>query len=119
MKRQIPPDAIVKLVLKRTSDGGRKQPLPKPPFRYDCPVYFGDERVTAYDCLFIVEGLGSAVEPGGPSTNVPVAFHSRELVSDKLKVGARITLWEGRDIGCAEILEVFVHVDVRPNSLPP
>lgn len=38
---------------------------------------------------------------------VPVTFLALELVAAKLHPGARFTLWEGRVIGEAEVLEVM------------
>jgi hypothetical protein len=98
-------DAIARVNLFGTDQGGRKSAIP--PMRYRCPVFFGEERGESNDCAFLFDRVGRALEPGGAAVIVPIKFLSRELVGDRLKPGARLVLWEAGDIGEAEILEVF------------
>jgi hypothetical protein len=86
-------------------EGGRESAIP--PVRYRCPVFFGEERKDANECAFLFDQLGKAVEPGGPSQIVAIKFLRPDLIAGKLQRGARFVLWEGRDIGEAEVIERF------------
>ena len=98
-------DAKVRVGLRPTSEGGRKSAIP--PIIYRCPVFFGAQRKEANDCVFFLNRIEGRLEPGGPSVVVPVAFLALDLVAAKLHPGAKFTLWEGRAIGDAEVLEVI------------
>ena len=98
-------DAIVRLTLRPTSDGGRKSAIPS--IVYRCPVFFGDEREAANDCAFFLDEIQDKAEPGGPPVIVSIRFLAPHLVADKLRPGAKFTLWEGRDVGEGEVLEVL------------
>lgn len=103
-KRPTSPDAIVSVSLRATIDGGRKSPIPR--MVYVCPVFFGIQRKEANDCAFFLNEIDAQLQPGGPSVVVPVMFLARDLVAPNLRPGVRFTLWEGRDIGEAEVLEI-------------
>ena len=98
------PDAIARVRLRTTEAGGRKSPIP--PILYRCPVFFDDQRREANDCAFFFNETGVTAEPGGPAVTVPIKFFVFELVAKKLHPGARFVLWEGKDIGEAEVIEV-------------
>jgi len=74
---------------------------------YRCPVFLGAQREKANDCAFFLDQVEGRAEPGGESIMVPIKFFFPELISDRLRVGAKLTLWEGRDIGEAEVLTVL------------
>jgi hypothetical protein len=75
---------------------------------YRCPVFFGGfEKDQGYDCAFYLDETNDVAQPGGPSVVVPVKFFVREFVEDELRPGATFILWEGRDVGEAEVLEVL------------
>jgi hypothetical protein len=105
-KRQQRYDAVARVRLRATEAGGRRSPIGPTMFR--CPVFFGDQREQANDCAFFFNEAGVSVAPGGPEVQVPIKFLALELVVEKLKIGARFTLWEGRDVGEAEIVDVLV-----------
>jgi hypothetical protein len=98
-------DAIVCLTLRATHEGGRKSAIPA--IVYRCPVFFGDQRKEANDCAFFLDEIESKAEPGGPSVTVPVKFLALGIVANKLHPGAKFTLWEGRDVGEGEVLQVL------------
>jgi hypothetical protein len=97
-------DAVVRVHLRARDAGGRTSAIPNTMYR--CPVFFDEQREQANDCVFFFNQTEEVAAPGGPGVQVPVNFLVPELVAEKLKVGARFTLWEGRDIGEAEILSV-------------
>lgn len=98
------PDAIVRVNLRPSREGGRRSAIPR--ITYVCPVFFGTQRKEANDCAFVLNSTDVILQPGGVSVVVPVKFLALELVMDKLRPGARFTLWEGREVGEAEVLEV-------------
>ncbi len=99
----IVPDAVVRVQLFAPERGGRHSSIP--PSVYRCPVFFGDQRQEGNECAFLLDQAGVTLEPGGASQVVPVKFLVTELVAEKLYPGARFVLWEGRDIGEAEVLD--------------
>ncbi|MCB9507765.1 MAG: hypothetical protein H6700_02615 [Myxococcales bacterium] len=98
------PDAFVRVTLKTTRDGGRMGPLPRP--RFNCPVFFGDQREHANDCMFLVEEADGELVPGGAPRIVPVKFLAIGLVRDELRPGNTFVLWEGREVGWAKVVDV-------------
>jgi hypothetical protein len=104
-KEPVRPDALTHVRLIPTREGGRRTPIVTP--RYRCPVKFQGEQGALHDCLFLVES-SAPIEPGGEGKNVPVKFLDSELVRGKLEPGARLVLWEGKVIGEAEVLEVYL-----------
>ncbi|MCK6538346.1 MAG: hypothetical protein L6Q84_35685, partial [Polyangiaceae bacterium] len=103
-ERETTSRVVARVRLRATEAGGRRSPVP--PVRFKCPVYFEDDRTQAYDCALLLDELGVTLEPGGEPRDVTLRFLFPELVADKLKPGGRLVLWEGRDIGDAEILDV-------------
>jgi hypothetical protein len=103
--QQIKPDATVRVHLFPTDAGGRRTAISSP--QYGCPVFFGGQREQGYDCRLLLDEVGATLEPGGPSVVVPVKFLSPELVAPFLRPGARFVLWEGKDIGEGEVVQVF------------
>jgi hypothetical protein len=108
----VAPHALVRLALKSTLNGGRELPIARPPLRYDHPVIFDDQqkdanKIHAYSCAFVIDETTSPIEPGGPPVILPVVFHTPELVAQYLRVGNGFIVYEGKDVGHAEILEVF------------
>ena len=99
------PDAIVRIRLKSTEAGGRASPIP--PLQYRCPVFFGEQRREANDCVLLLNTIAASLEPGGESEDVPVKFLRRDLVAEHLSPGTRFVMWEGREIGEGEIMEVI------------
>ncbi|MBX5463744.1 MAG: hypothetical protein IRZ28_21985 [Steroidobacteraceae bacterium] len=99
------PDAIVRLTLRATHEGGRKSAIPR--IVYRCPVFFGDQRKDANDCAFYLDEVEGTAEPGGPSVIVPAKFFAPERVADKVRPGIKFALWEGRDVGEGEVLQVL------------
>src|SRR5262245_10852780 len=102
--QRIMPDIIARVRLFSTEAGGRRSAIPATRFR--CPAFFGEQRQNANDCVLLLDQIGAGLEPGGVSRDVPIKFAARDLVADKLRPGARFVLWDGRDIGEAEVLEV-------------
>ena len=75
---------------------------------YRCPVFFGGfQKNHGHDCAFYFDETSEVAQPGGASVVVPVKFLVREFVEDKLRPGATFLLWEGREVGRAEVLEVL------------
>ena len=106
MNAGLVPDAVVRVRLYDTREGGRQSAIP--PIQYRCPVYIGEQREQANDCAFLLDRVARALEPGGASQVVPIKFLVPELVADKLRPGTRLVLWEGREIGEAEVIEVSI-----------
>lgn len=98
------PDAIARISLFGSDRNGRRTAIP--PNRFRCPVFFGEQRKEANDCMFLLDLIGVGLDPGGAEREVPIKFLSRESVAENIRPGVRFTLWEGRDIGVGEILEV-------------
>jgi hypothetical protein len=70
---------------------------------YICPVFVGDQRKIGRDCVFMVGGLGVSWMPDTEAI-VPIRFLERTGVEDFVLPGVRLALWDGRDIGTAEIV---------------
>jgi hypothetical protein len=102
---RINPDATVRVHLFPADAGGRQTAISSP--QYGCPIFFSGQREQGYDCRLLLDQTGAILEPGGPSVVVPVKFLSPELVSSFLRPGARFALWEGKDIGEGEVVQVF------------
>lgn len=97
--------AKVRVRLWATDKGGRRSAIAAT--KYRCPVFFGTERAQAHDCMFGLDEAHVTLEPGGASADVPVRFLDVDLIREKLKVGTRLVLWEGHEIGEAEVIEVW------------
>ena len=97
-------DALARVILRSTKDGGRASSIPLSMYR--CPVFFEDDRSNAHDCVFFFNEVNVTPHPGGEAIIVPISFLVPELVVEKLLPTAILTLWEGKDIGKAEILAV-------------
>lgn len=95
-------DVIARVRLFSTEEGGRRTIIPATRFR--CPVFFGEQRERGHDCVLLLDQLGTELAPGQEINNVPIKFLCREAVADKLLVGTKFMLWEGKDIGEGEIL---------------
>ena len=103
--QRINPDVTARVHLFPTDAGGRRTTISSP--HYGCAVFFGRQREQGYDCRLLLDQVGATLEPGGPGVVVPVKFLSPELVAPFLRPGARFVLWEGKDIGEGEVVQVF------------
>ena len=56
-------DAVVCLRLRATADGGRKSAIPS--IVYRCPVFIGEQRNEANDCVFLLDRIEGKASPGG------------------------------------------------------
>jgi len=118
----IKPDAIARLRLKPTHEGGRISAIPTI-LLYRCPVFFGDQREHASDCVFLFGDDDIRPLPDGSSVIVPVKFLSLESVGEKLFVGATFVMSEGRELETArswkfsaELRELDATKSVRGNA---
>jgi len=80
--------------------GIRETPLGTGPYPYNCPVYFEGHY---HDCRFMTE---HALYQLGKEYAIPIKFLCPERILPKLYVGAQIGIWEGRQVGDGEILEI-------------
>lgn len=96
-------DAMARVFLYPTEEGGRTQPL-MPPW-YGCPTLIDDVDDGYHDCRFWVADIGPIFP--GQTTIVPIAFLAPNLFADKIIVGRKFKMWERRIIGEGEITEVF------------
>jgi hypothetical protein len=94
--------------------GGRKGPV-KGEY-YACPLLLGEE---AFDCRLLLNGttleLGSTYE-------VPAVLLNPEAAHQKILLGTRVRLWEGREVGEAVVVKVFDRpesADGHPFQPPP
>lgn len=94
------PDAVIKIRLKTTSEGGRQGPLAIARREYGCVLLVNDE---AFDCRFLVED--QLLELGG-TYEIPIKFLCPELVLPKLSAATQVTIWEGKTIGVGEIVRL-------------
>ena len=93
------PDVMAKLSLYPTELNGRESPTPSSRFSFiiDLNDNFHDAR--AY-----LEGCGS-ISPG-QQAEVPIKFLDPDTVLPKLQVGDQIPIWEGREIGQLQIIQI-------------
>src|SRR5258705_3438512 len=94
------PDAIIKIRLKTTADGGRQSAIAIAKHPFGCPLFVSGE---AFDCRFLIEDR--TLELGG-TYEVPIKFLHPDLALPKLSVGTPVTLWEGRDIATGKVLSL-------------
>jgi hypothetical protein len=101
------PDAIIKIRLKTTTEGGRQGAIKVAKHPYGCPLFVGGE---AFDCRFLIED--QTLELVG-TYEVPIKFLFPELVLPRLSVGMPVTLWEGKDIATGEVVRLGQDVKKR------
>lgn len=95
------PDAFFEVRFKTPEEGGRKTSIVGS--FYACPLFIEGEK-EGFDCRLL---LGGKTLELGQSYCVPVKFMNRNLVFSKLKVGANMTFWEGKNIGLGKVLKLF------------
>jgi len=100
-------DAMARVYLYPTEEGGRTQPLVLP-WR-GCPVLIDEVDDGFHDCFFWINDV-APVFPGQTAT-LPIAFLSPHLFADKLVLGRKFKMWELRIIGEGEITEVFYKLE--------
>ncbi len=97
-------DAVARVRLFPVGKGRGRPAIP--PIRYKCVVFFDDQRDQGYDCALLLDERGFGLEPGGSSQEISIKFLNADLVQNWLRPGVRFALWEGHDIGEAEIISV-------------
>lgn len=97
------PDAILRLRFSTTAEGGRSAAVQGP--TYSCPLVIDS---FAFDCRLIFSedrlDLGSFYEVGVKSLDSAGAL-------SRLTAGTKVSIWEGRIVGWAEVLTVFSRRD--------
>ncbi|MDN7875966.1 hypothetical protein [Burkholderia aenigmatica] len=84
------PDAVLRLRLRTTAEGGRNGPvLVNPGMHYGCPLVIEGQY---FDCRWLVEGRTLEL---GHEHDVPIKFLSFALVAPHLAIGKEIQMWEG------------------------
>jgi len=102
METKLRPDAVARVRLFTTAEGGRHKPIPAVAF--GCPFFFEGE---GFDCRLLLNQLGSGLELGQERSDIPLKFLFPEYIKNRLHPGARFKLWEGKDIAEGEIIEVL------------
>lgn len=92
-------DAIIKVRFRTTEQGGRKGNIMSN--SYSCPMFINNE---AYDCRLFFE---NNITELGKTYLVPIKFLNPNLVMDKLSLGKKVILWEGKDVADAIIEEII------------
>jgi hypothetical protein len=93
------PDIIISVRFMPTSEGGRETPV-QGQF-YSCPLFIDGE---GFDCRLLLDGRCLDL---GASYDVPVKFLYRDKALPKMKPGAEVHLWEGRNIAQGQVIQVF------------
>jgi len=93
------PDIIISVRFSLAPEGGRGTPVQGQV--YSCPLLIDGG---GFDCRLLLDGrrldLGACYE-------VPVKFLYRDKALPKMKPGAAVHLWEGRDIAQGRVIKVF------------
>lgn len=103
--QKLKPDATIRIHLFSTGAGGRQAAISSS--QYGCILFFAGHGEQGYDCRLLLNDIQATLEPGGPSVVAPVKFLTPEIVAPLLHPGARFVLWEGKDIGEGEVVQVF------------
>ena len=94
------PDAIIKVRLKTTGEGGRQGPIVIGEAPYGCTLFVGGE---AFDCRFLMRAqtleLGNAYE-------LPIKFLNPQLALPTLSPGKPVMLWEGKEIATGKVVRL-------------
>ncbi|WUR15000.1 hypothetical protein E7V67_007800 [[Empedobacter] haloabium] len=93
------PDALIAIRFLPPDEGGRAEPASGRWF--GCPLFIEGE---GFDCRLLLDG--QVLQPG-KSYELPVKFLRRENAEERLRVGAPVTLWEGKTIATGTISHVY------------
>lgn len=93
------PDIIISVRFLATSEGGREKPV-QGQF-YSCPLFIDGE---GFDCRLLLDGRRLDL---GTSYEVPVKFLYRDKALPKMKPGALVHLWEGRNVAEGQVVQIF------------
>lgn len=95
-------DVTVRLHLRRSEDGGRRQPIrPDDAHDYGCLFWIDAEY---FDCRWLL--AENEVLAPGTQHRVDIKFLNRSLVNPLLAVGKQIKMWEGKVIADGFIEEI-------------
>jgi hypothetical protein len=98
------PDIYIKVRFKTSEEGGRKTPLKRKtalgPDFYGCPLMVDGK---AFDCRLLI---GDKEIELGKYYEIPVKFLDKDLALPNLTVGKKVTLWEGKEVADAEVIEI-------------
>jgi hypothetical protein len=100
--RDLVPDAVLRVRFFTPEEGGRTGPVGGwgRPF-YSCPLMIDDSH--GFDCRFLLGDLRLEL---GETYEVPVAFLTPDLALRELRPGGRVVIWEGHDVGVADVVSV-------------
>ncbi|WEF35480.1 hypothetical protein [Pseudoduganella chitinolytica] len=104
-------DALITVRFLSPEEGGRAQPASGRTF--GCPLFVDGE---GYDCRLLLDGL--VLQPG-QQYELPVKFLRREHAEERLRIGAPITLWEGKTIASGTISHVYPAALAQSMQLAP
>ena len=96
------PDIIISVRFLTTAECGRETPVQGQ--SYSCPLFIGDD---GFDCRLLLDGRRLDL---GENHEVAVKFLYREKALPKMKTGAELHLWEGRNIASGEIIQVCENI---------
>ena len=100
------PDIFADIEFLKTSEGGRRKPIPKKCKFIGFPfVHDGEYN----DCRLILESFGE-IKPGEEIKEVPIAFLCPELVLPKIREGQEFDLWEAGIKAKGKILKILKNV---------
>ena len=92
------PDIIISVRFMLTSEGGRETPVQGQV--YSCPLFIDGE---GFDCRLLLDGRYLDL---GVNYEVPVKFLYRDKALLKMKPGAEVHLWEGRNVANGRVVRV-------------
>ncbi len=100
------PDAYFEVRFKTPSEGGRATVVSGLSDFYSCPMFVDGK---AFDCRLMIRGAKLEL---GEYYRLPVKFLCPKEACQHLAVGKMVTLWEGKEIAVAKVLELV------PDPLP-
>lgn len=95
------PDAIIRVRLKTTAEGGRQSAILVGKDPFSCPLFVDGE---AFDCRLLI--TNQTLKLGG-TYELPIKFLRSDLALPRLLLGKSVTLWEGKDIATGEIISLM------------
>ena len=93
------PDIIIIVRFLATSEGGRETQV-QGEF-YSCPLFIDG---VGFDCRLLLNGRPLDL---GETYEVPVKFLFRDKALPKMKIGAMVHLWEGRNVAEGRVTQIL------------
>ncbi len=93
------PDAYLEVRFKTPREGGRSTAVGGRSSFYACPLFVDGK---GFDCRLLIGGSTLKL---GEYYRLPVIFLCPEEALKHLAVGKLVTLWDGRDVAVARVLE--------------